>query len=226
VCFSPCNMRMWNGRYVIIPGNKSKFHIRWRGGGFGWWICIERYINHENIIYWAEDTDSNRLLIRKVNGAKMQLNYQPGGSFIINEFGQVLVPADNGTDRYIVGQLNNNCGCQNLYINGNQSISLSNVNGLNLGDLWDRPYLGIPYVLSEKNEIYIWRDEGEYQYREVLEGNYNQLINNIRRLRPFGGCRFIVNPWGIVLTKIQRSRNWIPVFVQKLDYRYWFPMEE
>lgn len=226
MCFSPCNMRMWNGRYVIIPGNESKFHIRWRGEEYGWWICVERNSNYENTVYWAEDTDSNRLLKDAVNMAKLRLNGRKGGSFIINEFGQVLVPADNGKDRYIVGQINNNCRCENLFINGNQSISLSNVTGLNLGDLWERPYVGIPYVLSKNMEIYTLRDGGEFEYREVLNKNYNSLIYNIIRVRRAIGCRFIVNPWGVVLTKIQRNGNWIPVFVQKLDYNYWFPKEE
>ncbi|MCX8034315.1 MAG: hypothetical protein N3A00_03235, partial [Thermodesulfovibrio sp.] len=94
-----------------------------------------------------------------------------------------------------------------------------------LGTPWDRPYIGIPYNLSHRNRIYFKRENEDGVEIEYLNNRYEDLIKNLRKIRPYGPIRFIVNPYGIVLTKIRVNNNWRAVFVQKIDYEEWFPME-
>ncbi len=58
------------------------------------------------------------------------------------------------------------------------------------------------------------------------------LIRKLRKIRRHGAVRFIVNPYGLVLTKEPSGEfdfsedKWEPVYVGRIDYTKWFEKEE
>lgn len=219
------NIRIWNGRYARIPGVESVFRVRWNYERKDWWVCLIIKNNLDKYICWALEDKGIRYLTKGVNdGKRFLINGHPrGGSFLINEYGQVLVPSSDGDDRrVIVGEISGD-----IWFNFKNSVfNLRTIKNTSVGAVWDRPYIGIPYNLSAENNIYFKRKDYEGIRIEYLNKEYEELIQNLRRIRPYGAVKFIVNPYGIVLTKKYINNNWMPVFVQKLDYKKWFKKEE
>ncbi|WP_339945895.1 hypothetical protein [Thermodesulfovibrio sp.] len=181
--------------------------------------------NNEEHICWATEDRGIKYLTDGVNEGKRFLTpgHNGGGSFLINEYKQVIVPSSEGDSRrVIVGQIT---GDIKFYLENN-ILDLKTLKKMEPGILWERPYIGIPYNLSASNRIYFKRDSEDGTEIEYLKNEYAELIKNLRKIRPYGAVRFIVNPYGLVLTKINIDNTWKSVFVQKLDYDKWFPMEE
>lgn len=224
--FIAYKIREWSGRYARIEGGENVFHIRYFKN-LDWWICIEKRLRDEIKIFLAAPNKNLNKLMTHLNHAKKLLNGQFGGEFIINEFGQVIVPSAkiNGK-RVLIGRLENIEKFYFFDIDNKAVFTLSDIRGMKLGSFWDKPYIGVPYNLSWKNEIYFWRKYEDYGYKEILQKKYDHLIKNLRNLRKKDSIRFIVNPCGVVLTKIQINGIWQPVFVQKIDYNQWFDKEE
>ena len=56
------------------------------------------------------------------------------------------------------------------------------------------------------------------------------LIEAIREVRHWGSVKFVVNPFGLVLTKRPERQQWDeekwdPVYVGRIDYQQWFAKE-
>jgi hypothetical protein len=169
-------------------------------------------------------TDDLKRLGQAINRVKRQRAGQPGGSFVINEYGQVLCPVnDDSFERFWVGD----CRGSITFIGAdNELFTLNDDTDLTSGDEWGLPYIGIPHNLSAKNKIYFTFKEGydtEFLYPPYQDQN---LIGALRNIRGPGGCKFIVNPHGIVLTKVEvHPFDWRPKFVGRLNYQKWFPRE-
>jgi len=137
-CFRPARPpKEWKGRYGRIPGDLSVFHIRWDWTRSRFWPTAERKYGQWTECYWFEDHAAIQQLTESVNEIKLRINGQPGGSFTLNEWGQVLVPA--GWDErqiYYVGQLE---GTWHLRAPGGQLVCLTGSAGLRCGDPWDLP---------------------------------------------------------------------------------------
>src|SRR5690242_16038545 len=83
---------LWAGRYRRIPGQTTVFHVRWMNGE--WWPVVD----------WRRGDDTGTCamvargdvgeLVEAVQLGKRTLGVGAGGSFLINEFGQVLVPVN------------------------------------------------------------------------------------------------------------------------------------
>jgi hypothetical protein len=164
-----------------------------------------------------------RLLTETVNEANMHMTGTQGGSFCINEFGQVIVPSSDGCGRrLLVGE----CAGPLLFEGDDEIIDLSDDCGLDIGDCWEKPYIGMKYQLHRDSFVYYW-DEG------IVEPlcQDKDLICKMRRLRRHGPASFIVNPYGIVLMKntegeFNFDENWTAVYVSRIDYNLWFAKEE
>src|SRR5436305_1549553 len=104
VVFNICTPRLWAGRYARIPGDRSVFHVQANGGR---WCSVIFWQREDGLgTCVAVDSPTVRQLTAAVTAAKRQLGGTGGGSFQINEFGQVLVPAsDNSGRRLIIGEL-------------------------------------------------------------------------------------------------------------------------
>lgn len=90
VHFRPCYPKEWQGRYLRIPGETSAFHVNRFGGR--WAIRISVSDGDLRFDYYALPNSCAKELVEAVNYAKKRQTGVNGGSFLINEFGQVLVP--------------------------------------------------------------------------------------------------------------------------------------
>lgn len=175
------------------------FHIQTVGGR--WWPVILWQRDDGVGTCEAVDSPAVRRLTDAVSSAKRQLGGTGGGSFQINEFGQVLVPAsDNGLGRLLVGEIAGSLLFKDPF-EDDALIHLGEVKGLCCGDRWSKPYVGCPYNLSGRSRIYFYRMDDEGGKSEYPQAQDEELIRALRTVRRVGAVRFIVNPNGIVLTK-------------------------
>lgn len=226
--FTPCKIKEWTGRYARVEGYASVFRVKTIDGRKK--IIITSVSDYTKAICEAQMSPALNEVIKAVIAGKRALGGDAGGSFLINEFGQILVPASDGSGRrVIVGELNGTILFDDP-LTGKQ-IDLSDCNKLKSGDVWDRPYVGIPYNLSKASRIYFWRVNSDGGSSEYLPDNDKELVSRLRAVRRYGAVRFIVNPYGLVLTKRYkndawgREEEWETVFVGKINPQYWFVKE-
>jgi len=181
---------------------------------------------------YATESASAASLASAVEGAKRTAGGSGGGSFVINEFGQVLVPSsDGGGSRYIVGRLDGALLFQNPF-DEDDPIDLSDTSRLRPGDPWKLPYVGFPFNLSKVSKIYFFETDADGGRSIFPEHQDMTLIHSIRQLRRSGAVRFIVNHAGVVLTKCPPSagwsleESWQPLFVGRINRNKWFAAED
>lgn len=180
----------------------------------------------------ALDSPAVRRLTDAVMSAKRQLGGTGGGSFQINEFGQVVVPAsDNSGRRVLVGEITGSLIFKDPF-EDDSLIDLGDVKGMSCGDRWSKPYVGCPYNLSGRSRIYFYRMNDEGGSSEYPRTQDEELIRALRTVRRSGAARFIVNHHGIVLTKRppnsgwQAEEQWEAVFVGRINPKRWFDKEQ
>lgn len=224
--FRPMEFRPWQGRYSRIVGKTTTFKIR-TTSEFGLWPVVEWEHQEGRALCLAVDSGDVRQLADAVTQAKRKLYGNSTGSFVINEFGQVIVPSSAGDGtRLLVGEIDGVILFDNPLTG--EILDMSDDNGFSCGDPWDKPYLGIQYNLARSSNIYIWRkDKGEY-----LPSNDRDLVAKLRSVRRTGPVRFVINPYGIVLTKAPVGEYnpdedlWQPVYVGRINRNSWFEKEE
>jgi hypothetical protein len=229
--------RPWRGRYARIPGTETVFHVRSKGSA-GWTICLD-WGTSEGIaeclaVQSSETASEITRLLSAVNRAKVRQTGCSGGCFSINEWGQVLVPSAevSGTRCFLVGTVSGSLLFENP-LDMKTSLDLSNVDGLRPGDPWNRPSVGLPYHLkAHVDSIYFWRETEGGGRTELPLQQDAALIHMLRQIRgSHSPVRLLVNPWGVVLTKMPApgmsyESPWQSVYVGKLDYSRWFAKEE
>ena len=230
--FRPAPIRPWNGRYARIPGETTVFHAKSVDGVptvvLDWDTEGERRTCH------ALNGPDVRLLVARVMQAKREMGGRQGGSFQINEFGQVLVPAsDGGGRRRYVGDTRGSLRFEDP--SSGRRFTLADCVDLSAGDPWPLPYVGMPFHLHGRRGkgIYHWSEDDVSGGSEYPPRTNHELVRALRDLRPYGAVRFLVNPERIVLTKRQPKggvhssddADWEPIFVGHLDLNQWFPKE-
>jgi hypothetical protein len=228
--FQRCEPRQWHGRYARIPGDYSVFHLTHVAGRL--WP----------VVYWdTEDgtgtcaacqCDTAEQLADGVSRAKRKAGGSGGGSFVINEYGQVLVPASDGSGRrFLAGHLQGRLLFENPF-KESESIDLGDCRHIQPGGPWKLPYVGFPFNLNRRSMIYYYH-EGEEGGQSVYPRQQDiALVQSLRRIRRTGPVRFIVNPWGVVLTKrpVQDDwspeESWKPFYVGKINIKMWFEKED
>lgn len=224
--------KIWSGRYSRIMGNESVFHLKRMGGEL--WPVIVWVKDDLELTCVAVESDAVRQLSRAVAQGKKFLGGSGAGSFQINEYGQVIVPAsDGGGERAVVGEyrgplLFENPDCERRK---DRVIDLSETSGLSTGEPWTRPYIGTRYQLHRSSKIYFYRQDGTGAYSEYPPVQDDGLIEALRKIRPYGPVRLVVNMHGVVLTKVgpksgyQSEDDWQPVYVGKINPKLWFEKE-
>jgi hypothetical protein len=226
--FSAGRPRLWTGRYARIPGEKTAFHVRLLDGA--WWPFVDWAVDDEVGHCPMVDGEGAERLTAAVSDAKRFLGGWLGGAFLINEFGQVLVPAAAGDRRVaIVGECDGPLQFQDV-LHGDGTFDLSDDQGLNPGDPWRLPYLGVPHNLSGRGEIY-FKLQDEFGMTPLPAPTQDdELIDALRSLRPYGPVRLLVTYGGLVLTKVpvgpRSAQRWEPRYVGELDYDCWYPKEK
>jgi hypothetical protein len=164
----------------------------------------------------AINSQDARELVGAVNSIKVNQTFQEGGSFVINEFGNVIVPFANTNKKVCVGKVEGTLVFHNSLDSG--YFCLNDDEHLKTGDLWDKPYIGIPYNYNPKEGVYFEKDDGSLIKPVKQDPEFMRKIRSIR-----GSPRFIVNPYGIALTKLEIEwRNWKPIYIGRIDYDKWF----
>ncbi len=219
----------WNGRYARVMGDSAIFHLRHIGGRL--WPVLVWDTAAGSALCRAIDCPAAVGLVNAVARAKQHAGGEGGGSFLINEYGKVLVPAsDGGGRRFLAGRLNGRLLFENPLL-PEEPIDLGGNETLKNGDPWKLPYIGIPHHLHRGSEIYFYQQD-ERGGRSIYPPQQDlELIRAIRNLRPYGPVRIVVTPGGLVLTKIPSSIRprsedcWQPVFVGTINFNSWFEEE-
>src|SRR5688572_7591282 len=95
----------WNGRYARVIGDTSVFHLRHTGGRL--WPVLDWETDAGIATCRAVECAAAGELVSAVAKAKRHFGGSGAGSFLINEFGKVLVPASDGAgQRLLAGRLN------------------------------------------------------------------------------------------------------------------------
>ena len=223
--FIPQSPRIWRGRYARIPGEGTAFHIRRRD--HEWWPFAVWMTGAEIANCPMVASGSAEELARTVNEGKRLLGAPAGGCFVINEFGQVLVPSSAGDGRVaLVGEWEGALEFADPLRGG--MFDLAPAKPLVNGDHWERPYLGVPHHLSFRSEIYFWNQDSHAAAKQLPPAQDDELIDAIRALRPSGAVRFVVCCGGLVLTKApaaSRWTTWEARYVGRIDFEHWFAKE-
>jgi hypothetical protein len=193
------------------------------------------------VIYWetedgtgtcaACECDAAEQIAAAVQAAKRKAGGTGNGSFVINEYGQVLVPASDGSgQRFLAGELQGRLLFENPF-DDSDPIDLGDCDCLQPGDPWKLPYVGFPFNLNRRSNIYFYNVDEEGGQSIYPHQQDRNLVHALRSLRPRGAVRFIVNPFGVVLTKVpvQDDRSpeeqWQPHYVGMLNHKLWFEKE-
>jgi hypothetical protein len=227
--FEPCRPSIWTGRYARVMGDSTVFHLRYVGGRL--WPVLLWETESGTAICRALDSVATQELAAAVERAKRYAGGEGGGSFLINEYGKVLLPASEGDGRrFLAGRLKVAIRFENPF-SPQKPIDLGDSKGLQNGDAWNLPYVGIPYHLHRNGSLYFFQYDGQGG-RSVYPSEQDfELIRAIRNLRPYGAVRILITPGGLVLTKVPDGRNAIPearwrtVFVEKVNFNRWFEEE-
>lgn len=172
----------WQGRYRRPLGETSTFKLKYTME-HGFWPVVEWDRSEGRLICTACDCNSIEELVKAINKVKVRISGEEGGAFVINEFGQVIVP-----------------------------------------------YIGVKYNLrGDSNICYYDRKLGSIEYPPEQD---RELIRKLRKVRRNGPAVFIVNQYGLVLTKIPEGEyrededKWVPVYVGRINHNLWFKKEE
>jgi hypothetical protein len=212
-----CEPTLWTGRYGRVMGDSAVFHLRYARGRL--WPVVIWETDSEIVTCHAADSMAARELVATVARAKRHAGGDGGGSFLINEYGKIIVPASDGDGRrFLAGRINVPLLFDNPLLSGT-SIDLGDAGNCRNGDSWNLPYVGVPYHLHRNGRIYFYQydDQGGHSVHPPKQDL--ELIRAIRHLRPYGPVRILVTPGGLVLTKISSGmqtspeESWQPVFV-------------
>lgn len=225
--FRALGPRLWNGRYARIPGDTTAFHVRMRDGV--WWPYVDWVVGDELAECPMDDVSNASQLAEAVHHGKVALGGKRGGSFLINEFGHVLVPSPSGDGRImVVGRWSGALKFHDRH-RGTGLFNLADDVGLAPGTAWDRPYLGLPHHLSARGEIYFWEQDYGGAGKVTPPTQDHDLIQKLRLIRPSGPVRFVVGCGGLILTKVPVWRGgtstWEARYVGRLNFGRWFPEE-
>lgn len=224
----PVAPRVWPGRYARIPGGATAFHVRLVDGR--WWPVVDWVVEDTIAECPMVASDGAAALAAAVNAGKALLGGERGGSFLINERGQILVPASNVNDYSvaIVGECSGPLQFENSRV-GSGVFDLADDSGLSVGDVWDRPYVGVPHQLSRRGELYFWRVDATGGEKILPLAQDSAQIGAFRRLRSYGPVRFVAAYGGFALTKIPVGngprQRWEPRYAGRIDFRKWFRKE-
>jgi len=219
--FEPITPRQWHGYYRRPKGEESAYHVgvdnrievRWRDG-------------RDSFDCPVESTPAIRRLAKAVNAIKVRECGLAGGSFVINEFGQVICPIQNSRKRFLIGEARGRLWFVDPS-DGESLISIGDDEELICGDEWNRPYIGMQFQLHAGNHIYYWHQDHEGGRSVKPPRQDRELIERFRAIRPYGAVRFIVNHHGIVVTKAHvKGNRWQAMYVGRINYSRWFEREE
>jgi len=210
----------WTGRYHRIAGKESVFHATAAGSVQAHWKPSN---TGEVLISRIVDQSAEKKMAGAINHVKVVYAGSPGGSFQINEYGQVICPISGSSSRYWVGNVSGVPSFADPRTPGS-TFELALPPDTEPGTPWERPYIGMRFNFDTAGSIYFQKDDGDVKLRIRLATTTPDLVRRFRQVRGGGSTiRFVVNLHGAVLTK--QESDWQPVFVGFIDPASWFPRE-
>ncbi len=210
----------WTGRYNRIPGKEPAFKVNVRNEPYAYW---SPWKSDEWISSFFVPSASTELMGKSINKVKNGNAGRAGGSFHINEFGQVIVPVYGSYKRFWVGNVSGVPLFDDPRTSGAE-FSLFPPEDTPSGFSWDLPYVGMKFNLDGRQSIYFQTENEDVKSKIRLAKPPKTLIKRIASIRGEGTpVRFIVNLHGAVITK--KEPDWEPVFVGFIDRSNWFPKE-
>ena len=219
--FTPFSPKYWNGRYRTTNADENTFHIKYNSEIKDWWPFVVYCEDDCTADCPAVDNGDIRELVSHINSVKYSHTYNNGGAFSINEFGQVIVPVSY-TSRMLVGEIEGKILFEDSLNSG--IMDLENTDSLSPGDIWNRPYLGTVYNYNPSEGVLYREKKGAPAEHPLYQDH--ALNANLNLVRGYEYCRFIVNPWGIVLVKKEVAwKQWEKVYVGMINPELWFEKE-
>jgi hypothetical protein len=183
------------------------------------------------LIHWVSrtkflllTTSQHPELVKKINGAKIELKGRPRGTFYINEFGDVLVPDGSG-GCYWVDHHDKNLE----FSYEGATLSPKAPSGLQPGQIWPGPHVGIRYILSARDQdIEYIRHESRVDKRIVLLSEEvgaeaaGHLVRRLISIMGYSGGRFYVNERGELFSPGRAPDGVGAVYLGNLDDVLWF----
>lgn len=162
-------------------------------------------------------------LVSMVNTAKIEINGQPRGVFYINEFGDVLVPDGSGGS-YWAGYYDKNLE----FTFEGQVLSPKAPSGLQSGETWPGPHVGVRYVLCAGGQDikYQTQDGNKITFTfladEVGADAATRLSRRLARFMGHSGGRFYINERGELFAPGRADDGVAPLYLGNLDDDLWF----
>ena len=198
------------GDFVIFEGNwpgnvnrDARYSVRGEEGQYV--VGIEYHTDSGE--EWHPTTDAHDELVNMVNEVKEGVNGVPGGSFYINEYRQVIVPAGNPVAYYLAGEYTEDLifDFEGYKISG-MPYDLDG-NSLDPEDKWQGPHAGIPYILrAGARDIYYKKQIRPKVTKDITlsgcvgEQKVQRVAAKIRNVLGFEGGRFYINEFRQLFT--------------------------
>lgn len=184
---------------------------------------------------WTMSTAAHPELVEMVNAVKIEATGSSGGSFYINEYRQVIVPAaDSSEVYYYAGEYHQDL---EFHFEGrivsSRAVS-SDGRPLKPGDTWEGVHPGIPYVLKAGGKDISFKHQIRPNVnREELLSEYTTpaaamaLAAQLRSMKGFEGGRFYVNERRHIFAPLNGEAGLKYVYVGDLGPTDpWFPQWE
>ena len=220
----------WDGYFGRAPDHPYAFHIRPHNLRKFWphadWIMPAAHLEIPFVQAPNQPYDvAPRDLSVAVNDAlKRNAPGRFDGTFLINEFGNVLVPSRDSSQILHVGDWHGPIWLEDAYSPAADPIELYGVEGLVIGDAWKRPYVGSSYttaVVGSRVVVSAREGKGALGIRGYFEG---EVLPLLRRVHWDSKMHFLVTHGGLVLTRVvlsSRGKPEPPVFCGTLDLERW-----
>lgn len=194
---------VFEGNWPAVVNRDAKYSVRSETGKYV--VGIEyRTADGEK---WYPTSDSHEKLVDMVNRVKVSVNGVPGGSFYINEYRNVIVPAGSPVIYYFAGSYTEDLvfDFEGLRISG-KPFRLDGT-PLNPGDPWEGPHQGIPYKLKAgARDISFEKEIRPNVTREFILSSFvgedaaKKIAAKISAVIGFQGGRFYINEFRQLFT--------------------------
>lgn len=216
------------------PGNVShdaKYKVKYLDGR--WQVATLYRTQYGEYLCPAQP--GHEALKKMVNQAKREVNGQPGGSFYINEYHEVLVPSSQGRyyrAGYYTTPIVFDYRGKALIGDGSrvsEDESLFETERLAVGDEWMGPRHGIPYVFTQRfgrNDIYYQARVGRNMIEVYLsdfcsQAHIDKLCRRLKQFKPSG--RFYINEHHCLFLPLGSGEC---IYAGKLKHlQCWFPKD-
>lgn len=171
-------------------------------------------------------TEDHKPLVDMVNAVKKAVSTQSGGTFYINEYCHVLVPSTSSEGCYYAGHY----GKQLEFDFEGQTIGPCAPDGLQPGDIWPGPHVGVKYTLTAgAADIRYKKMVSPNRTRDYLLSDYVGLTKATRLAQRLGmvkggaGGAIYINECSEFFAPINRGGELVYRYLGHLDPDDWFP---